>query len=221
MSSATRSAAVTRPRLAIPAVSVEATAAATASGTWEPPGPSKWAAPAANAREVRPDRSNVECPCRPLCHPEAEVASRSMSNCLVTGASRGIGAAIAAKLAGGRPPGRGACQSGRGAAADRVRDGLAGYGHLTVTGDLTDPDTCARVVGTVVERFGELDVLVNNAGIYHGHPIARHRLPGLAAGLAADPAAEPGGRRRTWPGWWSITCCTASAVPAGGRLDQA
>lgn len=93
-----------------------------------------------------------------------------MVSCLVTGASRGIGAAIAARLAAAGH--RVAVHAGRDTtAAERVRDALAGEGHLTVTGDLTDPDTCARLVGTVVEQFGELDVLVNNAGIYHGHPI--------------------------------------------------
>jgi 3-oxoacyl-[acyl-carrier protein] reductase len=99
-----------------------------------------------------------------------------MSNCLVTGASRGIGAAVAAKLAAAGHQVAG--HAGRdGAAADRVRDGLAGTGHLTVTGDLTDPATCARVVGTVVEQFGDLDVLVNNAGVYLGHPIAGTDYP--------------------------------------------
>ena len=44
-SSASRSAAVTRPRLAIDEVSVSATARATDSGTCVPPGPSKWAVP--------------------------------------------------------------------------------------------------------------------------------------------------------------------------------
>ena len=108
-----------------------------------------------------------------------------MSNCLVTGASRGIGAAIAERLAAAGH--RVAVHAGRdGAAADRVRDGLAGTGHLTVTGDLTDPDTCARVVGTVVEQFGELDVLVNNAGIYQGHPI-----DGTDYGAGSGPGSRP------------------------------
>jgi hypothetical protein len=43
MSSAVRSAAVTRPRLASGDTSVRATTSATGAGTWVPPGPSKWA----------------------------------------------------------------------------------------------------------------------------------------------------------------------------------
>ena len=47
--SAVRSASVTVPRLASGATSVRATASATASGTWDPPGPSKCAKPAFRA----------------------------------------------------------------------------------------------------------------------------------------------------------------------------
>ena len=56
-SSARRSASVTVPRLAMPAVSVRATASATQRGTCEPPGPSKWATPrsrAGKAARTRP-----------------------------------------------------------------------------------------------------------------------------------------------------------------------
>jgi NAD(P)-dependent dehydrogenase (short-subunit alcohol dehydrogenase family) len=89
---------------------------------------------------------------------------------LVTGASRGIGAAIAEALA--TAGHRVAVHAGRDtAAAERVRDALAGSGHLAVTGDLTAPDTCARVIAEVIEGLGDLDVLVNNAGIYAAHPI--------------------------------------------------
>jgi NAD(P)-dependent dehydrogenase (short-subunit alcohol dehydrogenase family) len=89
---------------------------------------------------------------------------------LVTGASRGIGAAIAHALAAAGH--RVAVHAGRDtAAAERVRDALPGSGHLAVTGDLTAPDACARVVAEVIEGLGDLDVLVNNAGIYAAHPI--------------------------------------------------
>jgi 3-oxoacyl-[acyl-carrier protein] reductase len=89
---------------------------------------------------------------------------------LVTGASRGIGAAIAHTLAAAGH--RVAVHAGRDTtAAERVRDALPGSGHLAVTGDLTAADTCARVITEVVEGLGDLDVLVNNAGRYAGHPI--------------------------------------------------
>ena len=47
--SARRSAGVTAPRLATADVNVVATASATTSGVWVPPGPSKWAAPSRSA----------------------------------------------------------------------------------------------------------------------------------------------------------------------------
>ena len=41
---------------------------------------------------------------------------------------------------------------------------------VTVTGDIGDPDTGRRVVAAALERFGRIDTLVNNAGIYLGGP---------------------------------------------------
>ncbi|MFD9698888.1 SDR family NAD(P)-dependent oxidoreductase [Lentzea sp. NPDC059081] len=89
---------------------------------------------------------------------------------LVTGASRGIGAAIAHALA--TDGHRIAVHYRSGAAEARaVADALPGDGHVTVQGDLGD-DQAERVVAKTVEQLGGLDVLVNNAGIYFHHPIA-------------------------------------------------
>lgn len=89
---------------------------------------------------------------------------------LVTGASRGIGAAVAHELAG-----RGhriAVHAGRDErAAVAVRDALPGTGHAVVVGDVGDPQACVRIVGEAVEALGSVDVLVNNAGIFEAHPI--------------------------------------------------
>jgi len=87
---------------------------------------------------------------------------------LVTGASRGIGRAIAERLAA-----RGArvalhCRDQR-ALADRVRAGLPGEGHAVFAADLADPDSVSRLWAEVWDRFGRLDILINNAAVYLEH----------------------------------------------------
>jgi NAD(P)-dependent dehydrogenase (short-subunit alcohol dehydrogenase family) len=89
---------------------------------------------------------------------------------LVTGASRGIGRAVASAFAA-----RGARvaihhrDSPR--LAESLRDELPGGPHPIVAADLADPAAVRSMVDTAAERLGGLDVLVNNAGIYTPHPI--------------------------------------------------
>ncbi len=83
---------------------------------------------------------------------------------LVTGASRGIGRAIAMALAA-----RGALvvAAARGANAQPVVDEIAAAGGRgeAVALDVTDGVAAAALVADVVTRHGRLDILVNNAGI--------------------------------------------------------
>jgi NAD(P)-dependent dehydrogenase (short-subunit alcohol dehydrogenase family) len=88
---------------------------------------------------------------------------------LVTGASRGIGAAVAAAFAGEGD--RVAVHYGRSRAeAEEVLARLPGEGHLLVQGDLTDADEVRRSVDEAADGLGGLDVLVNNAGVFLAHP---------------------------------------------------
>ncbi|MCA9606494.1 MAG: SDR family oxidoreductase [Myxococcales bacterium] len=88
---------------------------------------------------------------------------------LVTGASRGIGAAIARRLA---TLGATVALHHRTGVeeAEAVRDGMKGAGHSLVRGDLAIADEARRVVERTVATHGRLDVLVNNAGIFELHP---------------------------------------------------
>ena len=85
---------------------------------------------------------------------------------LVTGASRGIGAAVAKRLAAG-----GAVvainYAGRADAAAEVVAAIESHGGTATAfqADVSDPAACAALVDDVVARFGRIDVLVNNAGI--------------------------------------------------------
>jgi len=90
---------------------------------------------------------------------------------LITGASRGIGAAAARAFA--ERGDRVAIHYGSNRdLAEQVATGLAGDGHAVVGADLADADAVRAMVGEAAEALGGIDVLVNNAGIYHQHPIA-------------------------------------------------
>jgi 3-oxoacyl-[acyl-carrier protein] reductase len=83
---------------------------------------------------------------------------------LVTGASRGIGRAIATAFAaaGDRVAVHYAASRSD---AERTLEALAGRGHIVVQGDLADPEAAERIVHTVRDAAGGIDILVNNAAV--------------------------------------------------------
>ncbi|MBI1961766.1 MAG: SDR family NAD(P)-dependent oxidoreductase, partial [Candidatus Rokubacteria bacterium] len=84
---------------------------------------------------------------------------------VVTGGTRGIGAAIATSLA---VDGAAVVVSGRDAdRLGRVAKELEGQGRavLAVAADAAKREDCDRLVDAAKERFGRIDILVNNAGI--------------------------------------------------------
>jgi len=89
---------------------------------------------------------------------------------LVTGASRGIGRAIAVEFA---TAGDRVAVHHRGSAelAEQLAAELPGTGHAVVQADLADPDAIATMVDSAASMLGGLDVLVNNAGVFTPHPI--------------------------------------------------
>jgi NAD(P)-dependent dehydrogenase (short-subunit alcohol dehydrogenase family) len=80
---------------------------------------------------------------------------------IVTGASQGIGAGIAAAF------------DGVGYAVVATSRSIEPSGEpdvLTVNGDIADAGTAERVVEQALDRFGRVDTLINNAGIFIGKP---------------------------------------------------
>ncbi len=91
---------------------------------------------------------------------------------LVTGASKGIGAEIAARLA---AEGAAVAVNYRAskAGAERVVAAIAAKGGkaVAVGGNLTDAGQVKGVVAETVKAFGPIDILVNNAGVYAFAPL--------------------------------------------------
>ena len=89
---------------------------------------------------------------------------------IVTGASQGIGAGI---VAGFRAQGYAVVANSRTIAAG-TDEGVA-----AVPGSIAERDTAERVVRTAIDRFGRLDTLVNNAGIFIGKPFTDYTVEDL------------------------------------------
>jgi len=96
---------------------------------------------------------------------------------IITGAERGIGAGLAAAF---RHAGYAVVATSRTIPAADEPD------FLTVQGDIADPDTARRVAEQALDRFGRIDSLINNAGIYIGKPFTDYTLDDYAAITAVN-----------------------------------
>lgn len=91
----------------------------------------------------------------------------------VTGSSRGLGLGIARALA--QAGARVALHGSRAVPADAMLQAeQAQPGAIAVTGDVSSPAVCTRLVTEVMEQFGRIDILVNNAGTIRRAPAADH-----------------------------------------------
>jgi 3-oxoacyl-[acyl-carrier protein] reductase len=147
---------------------------------------------------------------------------------LVTGGSRGIGAAIARRLAseGSSVAISYASSPDRARAVVAELEGL-GVRAAAIKADQADAKQAAGLVGTVAREFGRLDILVNNAGVYVGGALGADdvdeaalqrqwavNVHGVAAAVrAAARVLSDGGRIVT------IGSCLASRTPFPGVAD--
>ncbi|WP_432131932.1 SDR family NAD(P)-dependent oxidoreductase [Streptomyces tendae] len=91
---------------------------------------------------------------------------------VVTGASQGIGSALVEAY---RDFGFAVV------ATSRTVGSTDDEGVTTVQGDIADPDTARQVVDTALERYGRVDTLVNNAGVFIAKPFTDYTAEDYAA----------------------------------------
>jgi 2-deoxy-D-gluconate 3-dehydrogenase len=92
---------------------------------------------------------------------------------LVTGSSRGLGAAIAVAFA---EAGANVAVHGSSAAPAATQQKLLALGvkSIALAGDVGDAAVCVRLIEETVQQLGAIDILVNNAGIIRRAPAADH-----------------------------------------------
>jgi NAD(P)-dependent dehydrogenase (short-subunit alcohol dehydrogenase family) len=96
---------------------------------------------------------------------------------IVTGASQGIGAGIVESY---RKLGYGVV------ATSRSIEPIDDANVITVAGDVSDPATAARVVSAAIEKFGRIDTLINNAGIFLSKPFTEFTVEDYNAAIATN-----------------------------------
>ena len=106
-------------------------------------------------------------------------APESQKVAIITGASKGIGAGLVDAF-------RRSGYAVVGTARSIRRSDEPGY--LTVGGDIGQAETADHVVEQAMNRFGRIDTLINNAGIFIGKPFTEYTVDDYAAVTAVNLA---------------------------------
>ncbi len=93
--------------------------------------------------------------------------SKEQKVAIITGASQGIGSALVKAYR---------SRNFRVVATSRSIEESGDRDIAAVRGDIAKPDTADRIVATALERFGRIDTLVNNAGVFLAKPFAEFTL---------------------------------------------
>jgi NAD(P)-dependent dehydrogenase (short-subunit alcohol dehydrogenase family) len=110
---------------------------------------------------------------------EKVIMSEGQKVAVITGASQGIGAGLVEAY---RKLGYAVVATSRTIAPSYDAD------VLTVQGDIADPATAEHVIGAGVERFGRIDTLVNNAGVFIAKPFTDYTQDDFAAMIGVNTA---------------------------------
>jgi len=118
---------------------------------------------------------------------------------IITGASRGIGASLVKRF---RGLGYGVVATSR---SITMTEPAGDNATLTIAGDISERDTAARVVDIAMERFGRIDTLINNAGIFISKPFVDYSLHDFTSMIAVNVT-----------GFFHISQLAASQMLRGG-----
>ncbi len=116
---------------------------------------------------------------------------------VITGASQGIGAALVKAFRD---------RNYRVAANSRAIKPDSDPDILTVAGDIADPATADRLISEALARFGRIDTLVNNAGIFIASPFTKYTPDQFASVVATNLA-----------GFFHVTQRAVAAMEKQGR----
>ena len=96
---------------------------------------------------------------------------------VITGASQGIGDALVKAFLD---------RNYRVVATSRSINASSDPDVLAIAGDIGDPETGPRVIGEALARFGRVDTLVNNAGIFISNPFTDYTAEQYARIVATN-----------------------------------
>jgi NAD(P)-dependent dehydrogenase (short-subunit alcohol dehydrogenase family) len=94
---------------------------------------------------------------------------------IITGASRGIGAALVRRF---HELDYGVVATSR---SIMKTGSTSDDATLRIEGDISEPDTATRVIDAAMEHFGRIDTLINNAGIFIPKPFVDYSLPDFSS----------------------------------------
>lgn len=127
---------------------------------------------------------------------------------VITGASHGIGASLVSAYS----------EAGYNVVANSRSIGASSNPSIVnITGDIGEPDTAERIMSEGVERFGRLDTLVNNAGIFISKPFTDYTQADYDAMLSTNIAGffyltQRAVRVMERQGWGHIVNVTTTAA---------
>ncbi len=133
----------------------------------------------------------------------------------VTGGGSGIGREIAHRFAA-----EGASVAVIGRRAEPLAESVAPYPDraLTVTADVAEVGAAATIVAEIVERFGRLDVLVNNAARWHDRPVEDESDESIVSSLMINQFGPLALTRESIPHLREVRGCIVNVSSTGTRV---